>query len=141
MAKKGTTKKTTTKRTTTRKKVTEPVVEPVVEVVEKVTEETEAIDDLAQAEEAEMVEMPNVEAEAMPEDDALFQEQVLRHVASEILVEKNNSLNDFVSTPKEEMVEKAKEKIEEIKKINNQKVNDRIDQLFGYLWNGQEMDY
>ena len=69
MAKKGTTKKTTTKRATTRKKATEPVVEPVVEVVEEVTEETEAIDDLAQAEEAEMVEMPNVEAEVMPEDD------------------------------------------------------------------------
>ena len=40
-----------------------------------------------------------------------------------------------------EMVEKAKEKITEIKKVNNERVNQRIDNIFGYLWNGQEMDY
>jgi hypothetical protein len=43
--------------------------------------------------------------------------------------------------PEEENVEKVKEKITEIKKVNNERVNQRIDNMFGYLWNGQEMDY
>jgi hypothetical protein len=86
-------------------------------------------------------ELIDVEEAEMPEEDVKLMEQVLRHVAGEILVEKNNDLDEFVNTPKEEMVEKAKEKIENIKKINNHKVNERINHLFGYLWNGQEMDY
>ena len=123
MAKKETTKKTTTKKTTPRKKAEKLVVETVME-------EVDTNNELIDVEEAEM-----------PEEDEKLKEQVLKHVASEILVEKNNDLDEFVNTPKEEMVEKAKEKIEDIKKINNHKVNERIDHLFGYLWNGQEMDY
>ena len=126
MAKKETTKKTTTKKTTPRKKAEKPVVEAVETVMEEVDTNNELI---------------NVEEAEMPEEDVKLMEQVLRHVASEILVEKNNDLDEFVNTPKEEMVERAKEKIEDIKKINNHKVNERIDHLFGYLWNGQEMDY
>lgn len=123
MAKKETTKKTTTKKTTPRKKAEKLVVETVME-------EVDTNNELIDVEEAEM-----------PEEDEKLKEQVLKHVASEILVEKNNDLDEFVNTPKEEMVERAKEKIEDIKKINNHKVNERIDHLFGYLWNGQEMDY
>lgn len=116
-------KKETTKKTTPRKKAEKLVVETVME-------EVDTNNELIDVEEAEM-----------PEEDEKLKEQVLKHVASEILVEKNNDLDEFVNTPKEEMVEKAKEKIEDIKKINNHKVNERIDHLFGYLWNGQEMDY
>jgi hypothetical protein len=123
MAKKETTKKTTTKKTTSRKKAENPVVETVME-------EVDTNNELIDVEEAEM-----------HEEDEKLKEQVLKHVASEILVEKNNDLDEFVNTPKEEMVEKAKEKIENIKKINNHKVNERINHLFGYLWNGQEMYY
>jgi len=126
MAKKETTKKTTTKKTTSRKKDEKPVAEAVETVMEEVDTNNELID---------------VEEAEMPEEDVKLMEQVLRHVAGEILVEKNNDLDEFVNTPKEEMVEKAKEKIENIKKINNHKVNERINHLFGYLWNGQEMDY
>ena len=75
------------------------------------------------------------------EDDKAFQEQVMKHVASEILVEKNNNLDELLSMNEEEVVEKAKEKITEIKKVNNDRVNQRIDSVFGYLWNGQEIDY
>ena len=49
--------------------------------------------------------------------------------------------NKLPAMNEEEMVEKAKEKIAEIKKANNERVNQRIDNIFGYLWNGQEMDY
>ena len=126
MAKKETTKKTTTKKTTSRKKDEKPVAEAVETVMEEVDTNNELID---------------VEEAEMPEEDVKLMEQVLRHVAGEILVEKNNDLDEFVNTPKEEMVEKAKEKIENIKKINNHKVNERINHLFGYLWNGQEIDY
>ena len=126
MAKKETTKKTTTKKTTSRKKDEKPVAEAVETVMEEVDTNNELID---------------VEEAEMPEEDEKLKEQVLKHVASEILVEKNNDLDEFVNTPKEEMVKKAKEKIEDIKKINNHKVNERINHLFGYLWNGQEMDY
>ena len=124
--KKATTKKTTTKRVTSKKantKTTEPIVE-----VKK--DETPIL---------------NYEElyvkESVPEKDEELQKQVVKHVASEILAEKNNDINEFMSTPQDEMLDKVKEKIENIKKINNQKVNDRIDNLFGYLWNGQEMDY
>jgi hypothetical protein len=126
MAKKETTKKSVTKKTTPRKKAEKPVVEAVETVMEEVDTNNELID---------------VEEAEMPEEDEKLKEQVLKHVASEILVEKNNDLDEFVNTPKEEMVKKAKEKIEDIKKINNHKVNERINHLFGYLWNGQEMDY
>ena len=126
MAKKETTKKITAKKTTPRKKDEKLVVEAVETVMEEVDTNNELID---------------VEEAEMPEEDEKLKEQVLKHVASEILVEKNNDLDEFVNTPKEEMVKKAKEKIENIKKINNHKVNERINHLFGYLWNGQEMDY
>lgn len=33
------------------------------------------------------------------------------------------------------------EEKKETNKINNKKMSDRIDRTFGYLWNGQEMDY
>ena len=72
-------------------------------------------------------------------------------VNSEIVVEKEKPLNyeelykDTITEdePKndDEMIEKTKEKIEETKKVNNNGANQRIDNLFGYLWNGQEMDY
>lgn len=129
MAKKETTKKSTkkvsTKKTTTKKT--------------KVVEELNIME--TPVEETNVVEENHVDIEQMHENDKELKEQVLKHVASEILAEKNNSLEEYMSIPKEEMLDKAKEKIEDIKKINNQKVNDRIDHLFGYIWNGQEMDY
>ena len=130
--KKPTTKKTTVKKTTPKKEVvkeeTKVVNEPKIEVEEKVTLEAEAP-------------MVNIVKEDVQENDSDFQKQVLKHVVSEMLAEKNNSLNEFVKTPREEMFENLKEKIENIKKINNKKINDRIDSVFGYLWNGQEIDY
>lgn len=81
-----------------------------------------------------------VESAPMPQDDKELAMDVMKHVASEILAENGNSLDAIASTPREEVVEKVKEKIEEIKKVNNEKVNKRIDHVFGYLWNGQEMD-
>lgn len=120
MAKKETVKKTTANKTT--KKVAAKKVENIEEVA--ITEPVQT-----------------VVVENEPEDDKVFQEQVMRHVASEILVEKNNNLDEMLSMNEDEVVEKAKEKIAEIKKVNNDRVNQRIDSIFGYLWNGQEMDY
>jgi len=143
MAKKETVKKTTAKKTT--KKVAAKKVEKIEEV---------AITEPVQTEEVVEVEKPELNYEDLykesdksvvvenePEDDKVFQEQVMRHVAGEILAEKNNSLDELLTMNEEEMVEKAKEKITEIKKVNNERVNQRIDNIFGYLWNGQEMDY
>jgi len=124
--KKATTKKTTTKRVTSKKANTKPT-EPIIEI-EKDETPTLNYEEL-------------YVKENVPEKDEELQKQIVKHVASEILVEKNNDINEFMSTPQDEMLDKVKEKIENIKKINNQKVNDRIDNLFGYLWNGQEMDY
>ena len=39
------------------------------------------------------------------------------------------------------VTEDYEKKIAEIKKANNERLNQRIDNIFGYLWNGQEMDY
>jgi hypothetical protein len=143
MAKKETVKKTTAKKTT--KKVAAKKVEKIEEVV---------INEPVQTEEVVEVEKPELNYENIykesdksivvenePEDDKVFQEQVMKHVASEILVEKNNNLDELLSMNEEEVVEKAKEKITEIKKVNNDRVNQRIDSVFGYLWNGQEIDY
>lgn len=143
MAKKETVKKATAKKTT--KKVAAKKVENIEEV---------AITEPVQTEEVVEVEKPELNYEDLykesdksvvmdseQEDDKVFQEQVMRHVASEILVEKNNSLDELLDMNEEEMIEKAKEKITEIKKVNNNRVNQRIDNIFGYLWNGQEMDY
>lgn len=127
MAKKETTTKKATKKVSSRKATTKNT-----EVVEEASIMEAPIED---------INLENVETEQVLKDDVLFQEQVLKHVASEILAEKNNSIEEFLDIPQKEMINKAKEKIENIKKINNQKVNDRIDNLFGYLWNGQEMDY
>lgn len=124
--KKPTTKKTQAKKTTPKKEVV--INEPKIEVEEKAILEAEAP-------------MVNIVKEDVQENDADFKKQVLKHVVSEMLAEKNNSLNEFVNTPREEMFENLKEKIENIKKINNKKINERIDSVFGYLWNGQEMDY
>lgn len=143
MAKKETVKKTTAKKTT--KKVAAKKVEKTEEVaiIEPVhSEETVDVkapelnyEDLYKGSDKSVV------VENEPEDDKVFQEQVMRHVASEILVEKNNNIDELLAMNEEEMVEKAKEKITEIKKVNNERVNQRIDNIFGYLWNGQEMDY
>ena len=142
MAKKETVKKTTAKKTT--KKVAAKKVENIEEVV---INEPVQIEEVAEAEKLELnyedlykESDKSVVVENEPENDKVFQEQVMRHVASEILVEKNNNLDELLTMNKEEMVEKAKEKITEIKKVNNERVNQRIDNIFGYLWNGQEMD-
>lgn len=131
MAKKETTTKKSTKRTA-KKRVTVKKVKA--DVIENNVEQDNSIKE-------NQVILDNVDVERIPESDEEFKEQVLKHVASEILVEKNNSLEEYMNTPQEEIIDKAKEKIENIKKINNQEVNNRIDHLFGYLWNGQEMDY
>ena len=144
MAKKETVKKATANKTT--KKVAAKKVEKMIEEV--------VVSEPVQTEEEVEVEKPELNYEDLykesdksvvvenePEDDKVFQEQVMRHVASEILVEKNNDINELLTMNEEEMVEKAKEKITEIKKANNERVNQRIDNIFGYLWNGQEMDY
>jgi hypothetical protein len=143
MAKKEIVKKTTAKKTT--KKVAAKKVEKTEEV---------AIIEPVHSEEIVDVKVPKLNYEDLykesdksvvvenePEDDKVLQEQVMRHVASEILVEKNNNIDELLAMNGEEMVEKAKEKITEIKKVNNERVNQRIDNIFGYLWNGQEMDY
>ena len=143
MAKKEIVKKTTAKKTT--KKVAAKKVEKTEEV---------AIIEPVHSEEIVDVKVPKLNYEDLykesdksvvvenePEDDKVLQEQVMRHVASEILVEKNNNIDELLAMNGEEMVEKAKEKITEIKKVNNERVNQRIDNMFGYLWNGQEMDY
>ena len=160
MAKKETVKKTATKKATTKKvavkkeeKITTP--ESIVDNIDTKgalkteTEQGSPYDPSiweAKVDFVEEVEKPELNyeeiyKEQMPEEDTLFQEQVIRHVASEILVENNNSIDDLINMATEDVVEKAKEKIEEIKKINNERVNARIDNIFGYLWNGQEMDY
>lgn len=54
---------------------------------------------------------------------------------------KNDSLDELLTMSEEEVVDKAKEKITETKNINNNRANQKIDNIFGYLWNGQEMDY
>ena len=143
MAKKEIVKKTTAKKTT--KKVAAKKVEKTEEV---------AIIEPVHSEEIVDVKVPKLNYEDLykesdksvvvenePEDDKVLQEQVMRHVASEILVEKNNNIDELLAMNGEEKVEKAKEKITEIKKVNNERVNQRIDNIFGYLWNGQEMDY
>lgn len=82
-----------------------------------------------------------VEVATMPEDDKELAMDIMKHVASEILSENGNDLKKIEETPQKEVVEKVKEKIEAIKNVNNEKVNTRINHIFGYLWNGQEMDW
>jgi len=143
MAKKEIVKKSTAKKTT--KKVATKKVEKTEEaaIIEPVHSE-EIVD--VKAPELNYEDLykesdKSVVVENELEDDKVFQEQVMRHVASEILVEKNNNIDELLAMNEEEKVEKAKEKITEIKKVNNERVNQRIDNMFGYLWNGQEMDY
>ena len=127
-------KKETIKKSNVGRKPKKQVTEEVVEVQQT---ETVALEEAEKAKET----TETIVTEEMPKDDKELQKQVLTHVASEILAEKGNDEEEFINTPTEELVEKAKEKIEEIKKINNDRVKTRINNLFGYLWNGQEIDY
>jgi hypothetical protein len=61
------------------------------------------------------------------------EEKPQKEVVESVISENNNDINDFASNTQEET--------ENVNKINNHKVNERIDNMFGYLWNGQEMDY
>ena len=149
MAKKETVKKTAAKKTT--KKVAIKKAESIVDNIDttnaKKTEEEDLSSEMVieqpelNYEEIYKEEANNITTEEEPESNEEFKEQVMKHFASEILVEKNNDIEEFLSMAEDEMIEKTKEKIEEIKKVNNDRVNNRIDNLFGYLWNGQEMDY
>lgn len=145
MAKKETVKKTVTKKKTT-KKVAVKKLETAENVVDNIdtsnATNSEVEKGLYIADESKLNEdNNNFVTEKEPETDGELKEQVIKHVASEILAEKNNDIDKVVNMPKELVVEKAKEKINEIKKLNNNRVNARIDGIFGYLWNGQEMDY
>lgn len=88
--------------------------------------------------EAESVVVETSEDASLGEE---IKDNVLDEVASEMLAEKGNSINEFIKMPKNEMIQKAKEKIQNIKNKNNEKINEKIDNLFGYLWNGQEIEY
>ncbi len=112
MAKKETVKKATAKKTT--KKVAAKKVEKIEEV---------AITEPVQTEEVVEVEKPELNYEGLYKESVVESEQ------------ENNGVSQ------EETVDKPKENITETKKINNNRVNQRIDNIFGYLWNGQEMDY
>jgi len=74
------------------------------------------------------------------EDDKKLHDEVLQQVANDILADNDNSITKVMDMPREEMVEKAKEKIDDFKK-NNKETAKRVDNMFGYLWNGQEVDY
>lgn len=118
MAKKETVKKTTAKKTT--KKVAAKKVEKIEEV---------AITEPVQTEEVVEVEKPELNYEDLYKESVVESEQ------------ENNDLDELLTMNEEEVVEKPKETIKETKKVNNNRVNQRIDNIFGYLWNGQEMDY
>jgi len=118
MAKKETVKKTTAKKTT--KKVAAKKVEKIEEV---------AITEPVQTEEVVEVEKPELNYEDLYKEPVVESEQ------------KNNDLDELLTMNEEEVVEKPKENIKETKKVNNNRANQRVDNIFGYLWNGQEMDY
>lgn len=118
------TKKTTATKKQQKKKVTKKddniVNEPMVKQEEVLTEVQE--------------ETPSVE------DDEKLHDEVLKQVANDILADNDNSVSKMMDMPREEIVEKAKEKIDDFKK-NNKETAKRVDNMFGYLWNGQEIDY
>ena len=86
-------------------------------------------------------ELIEVEVATVPESDKDLAVDIMKHVAQDMLAETGNDLEKLKEIPEEEVIEKVKDRIETIKKVNNEKVNTRIDNIFGYLWNGQEMDY
>lgn len=121
-------KETSTKKTTTKAKKT---TEKKIRVSKKVNTENVTVE-----------EKPvEVETKPVPEDDKELMMDVMKHVASEILADNGNNAESLNEMPQDEVVEKVKEKIDDIKKINSDKVNKRIDNVFGYLWNGQEVDW
>ena len=133
MAKKETVKKTTAKKTT--KKVAAKKVEKIEEVV---------INEPVQTEEVIEVEKPELNYEDLYKESdksVVVENEQEKNEVSQEQVEENNDLDELLTMNEEEVVEKAKEKITEIKKVNNERVNQRIDNIFGYLWNGQEIDY
>lgn len=133
MAKKETNKKkVSTKKTTTTKSSSKPKKVKVEKDVEVVTEEKVDMEEPEQ----------NYITKDIPENPEEFKKDIITNVVKNMVIEEGEGiLGNINEEHREEIIDKIKERIEDIKKINNDKVNNRIDNVFGYLWNGQEMDY
>lgn len=113
-------------------------------VVKKDTKKTKKTAKVVKKQETVVVEEPKTEyvKETIPEDAEEFKKQILTNVVSNMVAEEGEGiLGNLNEEHREEIIEKVKERIENIKSVNNDKVRNRIDNVFGYLWNGQEMDY
>ena len=154
MAKKDTTRKTSRKNRNATRTVNKPKKIEALNInnEQQNQEIKDEIENINEQEPTNVVEQVPIieefEAESVvvetSEDSSLGEEikdNVLDEVASEMLAEKGNSINEFIKMTKNEMIQKAKEKIQNIKNKNNEKINEKIDNLFGYLWNGQEIEY
>lgn len=133
MAKKDkSTKKVSSKKSVVSKPQNKLEIVPSVEEMEVVTEESTVVEEPEQ----EYV------TKQIPEDVDEFKKDIITNVVKNMVADEGEGILGKINEEhKEEILEMVKERIENIKKINNEKVNTRIDNVFGYLWNGQEMDW
>lgn len=131
MARKANTKNTTHKITVVKKE-------------EEVTNEEVTLDNGYELEaEEELTEVLEATInEEVTEEPVVEQEVVQENVIEEPKVGEPTAVEEPTQQEKVEEVT-VQETVEEEKKEenNNNRANTRINNMFGYLWNGQEMDY
>lgn len=155
MAKKETTKKNTTKKVTKKataaKTVKNEVKEEVIEIptVQVVNGDPAVLEPIGQAEYASTETEPDGPYSIDPVTEELVPAEPLREKQEEIKPAKkkeDENPHEFTSLVAEEIVNESQPEEYDAakpakKKIENNHKPSKVKRIFGYFWNGQEMDY